>query len=107
MINVSKLRIALSRLRTSSHIFKIESGRHHNIPRNERISENCNSGLEENEYHFLLICSKYSGLRLKYIKRYYYTCPTNQTFINLMTSSSEVIINNLAKYIYYANNMRI
>ena len=69
VINVSKFRIALTRLRTSSHILKIESGRHHNIPRNEQICENCNSELGENEYHFLLFCSKYSGLRLKYIKR--------------------------------------
>ena len=106
VIKVSKFRIALTRLRTSSHNLKIESGRHHNIPRNERICENCNSGLVENEYHFLLICSKFSGLRLKYIKRYYYTWPTKQTLINLMSSSSDVVINNLAKYIYYANNMR-
>ena len=37
---------------SSSHNSKIESGHHHNIPRNERICENCNSGLVKNEYHF-------------------------------------------------------
>ena len=68
-----KYRIALTRLRISSHDLNIEIGRHCNLPRNARICRQCNLGLPENEYHFVLTCPKYTDLRLRYIKRYYYT----------------------------------
>lgn len=101
-----KYRIALTKFRTSSHDLNIETGRHCNLPRNARICRNCKSGLPENEYHFVLICSKYADLRSRYIKRYYYTWPTKQKFTNLMCSTSKIILTNLARYIYFANTLR-
>ena len=106
IITESKFRIALSRLRTSSHNLSIERGRHNNTPRNERICRFCNSGLIENEFLFLLICTKFSEIRSKYIKRYYYTWPTIQKFTNLMSATSKNTVNNLSKFIYYANLIR-
>jgi uncharacterized protein YnzC (UPF0291/DUF896 family) len=39
-------------------------------------------------------------LRKKYLKRYYYTWPTKQKFINLMAESSLTVINGFCKFIY-------
>ena len=49
----------------------IESGCKYNILQNDRTCKNCNFGFMENEYHFLLICPKFSDIRAKYIKNYY------------------------------------
>ena len=106
-INDNRFRSALTSFRVSSHKLQIERGRHLNIPRNERICRNCNSNMIENEYHFLLICPKYSDLRNKYIKRYYFTWPTIQKFTNLMSKNSKFIVNNLSKFIYFASLRRI
>ena len=97
----AKFRIALSKFRTSSHDLAIEKGRYINLDRNNRVCNNCNLKLVENEYHFLLICPKYSELRSKYIKLYYYTWPTVQKFSNLMSENSRVIVRNLSKFIYF------
>ena len=105
-IKDAKFRIALSKFRTSSHDLAIEKGRYINLDRNNRVYNNCNLKLIENEYHFLLICPKYSELRSKYIKRYYYTWPTVQKFSNLMSANSKVIVRNLSKFIYFANLRR-
>ena len=106
-INDNKFRSALIIFRVSSHKLQIERGRHLNIPRNERICRNCNLNMIENEYHFLLICPKYTDLRNKYIKRYYFSWPTIKKFTNLMPKKSKVIINHLSKFIYFASLRRI
>lgn len=98
-----KFRISLTQFRTSSHDLAIEHGRYSNVPRNERICTQCNSHMIENEFHRLLICSKFADLRSKYIKRYYYTWPTLQKFQNLLSSNSMITISKLSKFIYFAN----
>jgi hypothetical protein len=105
-IKEHKFRTALTQFRISSHHLEIETGRYQNVDRNERICKNCNAGLIENEYHFMLICKKYSDLREKYIKKYYYTWPNIQKFRNLMSVKSSKIIRNLAKYIYFSMRRR-
>ena len=82
-IQDKKYRIALTKFRTSSHDLFIEIGRHSNIPRPNRLCVQCSSNMIENEYHHLIICSKYKDLRQKYLKKYYYTWPTLQKFTNL------------------------
>ena len=52
IVKEPKYRKALTQFRTSSHNLNIETGRHFNITRNERICKNCQSGLIETEYHF-------------------------------------------------------
>ena len=101
-----KFRVALTRFRTSSHELFIEKGRYTNLPRHERICNNCSSSQIENEYHFLLTCPHYTDLRKKYIKHYYYTWPTRQKFINLLLSKSKQVERNLSKYLYFANLIR-
>jgi hypothetical protein len=106
-ISEKKYRIALARFRTSSHELLIETGRHMNLLRADRICRNCNLNLIENEYHFLLICPKYRDLRKEYLKRYYYTWPNIQKFTSLLTNNSTSSLINLAKYIYNALRIRI
>ena len=105
-ITEPKYRIALTRFRTSSHNLAIETGRYNGIPRENRICNNCSSRMIENEYHILLTCNKYSDLRSKYLKKYYYSWPTLQKFVNLLSIKNKNVIRNLSKYIFHANNQR-
>ena len=58
VVNISKHRIALSRLRTSSHHLAIETERWHNpisIPYNDRKCIVCDK--LDDEYHFVIECT--------------------------------------------------
>lgn len=105
-IKDKRFRVALTKFRTSSHDLLIEKGRYTNVPRLERICNNCSSRRIENEFHFLFTCSQYADLRKKYLRRYYYTWPTLQKFTNLLLSESKIIVRDLSKYLYYANLIR-
>ena len=52
---------AITNLRISTHNLKVETGRHKNIPKEERICEICNK--VEDEVHFLDECIKYTTKR--------------------------------------------
>ena len=52
-----KCRIALSKIRTSSHNLPIETGRYQNINRNERLCNMCDLNEIGSELHVLFICS--------------------------------------------------
>ena len=71
-----KYMIALCRLRISAHSIDMETGRHQNIPMENRICTNCRMNVLENEYHFLLVCHKFKDLRRKCFKPYYCHWPT-------------------------------
>ena len=88
--------------RLSSHHLAIELGRHLNIPRENRLCPYCNQNMVENEYHFLLTCTKYYELRKQYLKKYYYQWPTINKFESLMSSKSTKTINNVARFIFAA-----
>ena len=64
-IHTKRFRIALTKLRLSSHDLAIERGRHFNVPRNERYCRNCTMQTIENEYHFRLVCPTFAFLRRK------------------------------------------
>lgn len=101
-----KYKIALTQFRLSSHDLAIERGRYENLSRNERACKYCNSGLIENEYHFLLVCPYYRELRQKYLKPYFCHWPTLNKFDDLMSKTNKNIICNVAKFIYHAFNLR-
>ena len=88
-LSLRRIRIAMTRFRTSSHDLFIEKGRHLNIERNQRTCNMCTGNMIENEFHFLLSCPAYSELRQKYMKRYYCTWPTIRKCTSLMTSNSK------------------
>ena len=106
-IKDDKFRIALTKLRLSSHKLAIETGRYTNIERKDRTCLQCGANLVENEYHFILVCPKYRHLRTKYLKRYYCQWPTIKKLENLFNEKSKKVILNLAKYIYYASKDRL
>ena len=62
--------IALTRLRTSSLILAIETGRltkPHSTPRFERKCQLCNT--LEDEFHFMLECPLHRDLKVKYMRK--------------------------------------
>ena len=103
-----RYRNALVRLRLSSHSLRIESGRYgqNRISRNERICQFCSIGDIEDEYHFVLVCTMYNELRVKYINRFYRRNPSVFKFIQLMSSDDTKTINILSYFVYNAFNLR-
>ena len=59
----------ICKYRVCAHNLSIETGGFYNINRNERLCFNCNNNSMEDEYHFILECSRYNALRRKYIKQ--------------------------------------
>ena len=107
----SYLRVILTKsetadLKLSSHDLAIEKGRHQNIARQERVCNNCTMNVLEKEYHYLLICPKLYNLRTKYIKKYYYTWPTLHKLTQLLSSQSNITVQNLSKCTFFANKNR-
>ena len=102
----SRFSICLTRLKSSSHDLAIEKGRHQNIARQEHVCNNCTMSVLETEYHYLLVCPKFYNLRTKYIKKYYYTWPTLHKLTHLLSSKSNITVQNLSKFIVFANRIR-
>ena len=102
-----KFRISLTKFRLSAHDLAIETGRYTNVPREQRFCLQCNMNVVETEYHFLLACPKYRELRHKYFKRYFCHWPNLNKFESLMSSQCTKTINNLAKFVYYAFQLRL
>ena len=88
-ISENKYKLALTRLRTSSHNLSIETGRYDDSDRETRICKSCNMNVVEDEYHFTLVCPHYRMLRQKFLKDYYCHWPTMQKFESLLSSSSK------------------
>ena len=68
-VTTRKFRVALSKLRMSSHRLMIEAGRWnrpHRTPRGQRICTVCNQ--LEDEYHFLFECRLYNDERTIFLK---------------------------------------
>ena len=101
-----KLRRALSKLRLSSHILHIETGRHRSIPRNERICTLCNIGDVEDEYHFVMICPLYKEIRNMHIRRYYVNRPNMLKFVQLLKSENFNVLKSLSIYVIEALTVR-
>ena len=99
------LKRMLSKIRLSSHQLLIESGRHYNIPRNERMCPLCRMELED-EYHFILKCSFYSELRSRFIKKYYWKRPSFFKFVQLLSTNNVKDLSNLGKFIKHGFDLR-
>lgn len=107
MVNIRKLRVAMTRLRVSSHRLSVESGRWHrpvSIPYERRLCTICD--VIEDEYHFVLVCCNYSGLRHQFIPKRYYDNPNRNKLSELVSSDNMTIIKNLATFIFKANEVR-
>ena len=105
VVDILKFRRSLSAFRTSSHQLMIEKGRHINLPKECRYCIFCDNNLET-EYHFLLICQRYRFLTEKYIPKRYFTIPSIHRFNTLMSTGNADLIRNIARFIYYAMELR-
>ena len=106
-VTVKKFRIALSRLRTSSHRLEIEAGRWSRPVRKpiaERLCFLCNT--LEDEFHFILECPVYSDFRSQYIKKKFWKRPNMLKFIELMTSENQAVLQKLACYVHKSFELR-
>ena len=107
VINVRKFRVAMSKLRVSSHRLEIGTGRSarpNSIPFDQRVCKICRK--LEDEYHFILECPIYDEIRNIYIKRYYTNRPNMYKFIELITSKNEKEVRYLGIYISKAFVLR-
>ena len=89
-LNVRTFRYTLSKFRS-----EIEVGRHHGLPRHDRLCRLCKDEVE-NEVHFMLQCPVYETLKQKYLPQKYYVFPNVNKFNLLMSSHSETVIHNVA-----------
>ena len=106
VVNNDNHRKALSRLRCSAHRLEIEEGRYRNIDRHLRLCKYCTLNQVESEYHFVLICPRYTLLRQQILPRYYYTWPSLNKLISLLQCEQTGVLRKLAKFVYLANEVR-
>ena len=89
-------------------LLKLEcnEGRYNNVPFNERICLLFKRDIET-EYNFLLVCPKMSQIMLKYISPLWFTYPSLDKFVQLCTSKSSHIINNISQCVFSAMTFRV
>ena len=80
----------------------VEEERFHNIERSMRSCQFCNMNMEEDEFHFLLVCPTYRNLRNTVLPSYYCRWPTITIFKLLLFNSSKITLQRLAKFVYLA-----
>ena len=87
----------------SSHRLRVETGRWEKpiIPYNERKCQICALDIED-EFHFVLVCPRYSDLRKRFISKYYWSRPSMYKFIDLLNVKKKSTQKALASYCYKA-----
>ena len=92
-------RVALTRLLTSSHRLRVESGRWERPtpqPRHQRLCRYCQK--LDDEYHFVIECNLVKSLRKNLIPKYYWNHPSMYKFLSLINTDNQQILNNLAEF---------
>ncbi len=100
-------RKALTKLRISAHLLANEKGRYTNpsTPVIDRICKHCPGRRIEDEYHFLIDCTKFSFERNKLFNIIEKACPQfkniddNSKFIYMMSSGTD-IAEPVARFVY-------
>ena len=108
-------RVALAQYRLSSHNLGIETGRHTKPPKpqEQRLCLYCRNGCVDDEIHFLKECDIHTEIRQRFVSNIkshidgYEDLPSNGKFVKVMRSSSEVVIKELAKFVYKAFQQRL
>ena len=94
-----KHRVDMTRLRLSSHSLHIETGRHRNIQRQDRICTLCNNNTVEDETHVLINCPVYHDIRPEVVHRTTLNlnlCDLDKT-VKILKSGD---VKNIAKFIH-------
>ena len=101
-VNITKFRVAMTRLMVSSRNICIETGRWQR-PRVEVENILCNVCSKiKNEYQFILECIIYNDLRKQYIDRFYWQRPNLFKLKLLFDSINENTIKNQCIFIFKA-----
>ena len=95
------LRFFLTKLRLSVLPLRIQTGRYarNNEPREQRYCLCCQHLDIEDEFHFVCICSSFSEIRRKYIKRTYFMRPSVFKYHQLLLSENRNDLVNLCKFV--------
>ena len=81
------LRISISKIRLSSHVFFIERGRWLKIKRDERKCSMCQT--IEDEYHIFIECPRFSKVRKDYLPSLLKDRPSMFNFVTFLKSKDE------------------
>ena len=92
-------------IRISNHKLMVETGRYNQTPHNNRFCPVCNSGIIEDEFHFLLHCPKYSIPREKFYNQIQHNfvnfnqLSCTELIIKLMNSQNFSVNSHLLKFV--------
>ena len=101
------------KIRIKNHKLMIETGRYNQTPHINSFFPVCNSGIIEDEFHFLLHCPKYSIPRKKYYNQiqhnfiYFNQLSCTELIIKLMKSQNFFVNSHLLKFFSLCNDLRI
>ena len=90
----------------------IETGRYHQTSRNDRFCSICNSGIIEDEFHFLFHCPKYWIPREKFYNQIqqnfvdFNQLSYTELLIKLMNSQNFSVNSHLLKFASLCNDLR-
>ena len=102
----------LMKIRISNHKLRIETGRYNQTPHNDRFCPVCNSGIIEDEFHFLLHCPKYSIPREKFYNQIqqnfvdFNQLSCTELVLKLMNSQNFSVNSLLLKFVSLRNDLR-
>ena len=98
-IQIKSHRVALTRLFTSSHRLRVESGRWERPTppaRHERLCRYCRK--LDDEYHFVIECQLLHEIRSKLIPKYYWERPSMFKFLSLINTDNKKDLIRLAEF---------
>ena len=96
-------RNVIAKLRLSSHKLFVETGRHRQIPRQDRKCSLCNI---DDVYHFIHICPFYNNIRNTHIPRYFRTRQSMFKFVQLLNDTSKQVLVKVASFCLKAFKLR-
>ena len=100
------------KIRISNHELMIETRRYNQTSRNDRFCLICNSGIIEDEFHFLLHCPKNSIPREKFYNQIQHNfvdfnqLSYKELIIKLMNSQNFSVNSHLLKFVFLCNDLR-
>ena len=107
IIKNPEVRKSVTKLRLSNHNLRIETGRHHNLPKHQRTCPICLTAIETEE-HFLFHCPAYEPIRNTFIRNFqlrnqqFTYCNPNDRLAYVMSHLSIEVAN----YIFRCSQIR-
>jgi hypothetical protein len=100
---------ALARFRCSSHKFRIETGRHNKVLRENRNCIHCltsvSTSIIEDEFHVFFICPKFNEIRNRYLTPWYNGNYSYHGLYQLMQTKKVQELRLLCIYLFHLINM--